>query len=185
MNMELLNTPDRRNGILPEIIDFFKQEHGEDGWRGPTERFLRRFAGCEFIPPSHDALAMIDRDEQIVHQLGVDDSVDRRLELLREHRISYRHMQQIYMCVRGRILQPPTCSSRAVAVREAAGHMRRYPKLASEIASIYSLSAPEFGKALDLTPGREGRTAEKAAAKSKAGAAPTPKVRKKRNRRRT
>lgn len=170
MNLDLLSTPARRNSILPELVSFFQTECGDD-WRNKTEKFIKRFAGCEFTVPGHEAIVEVDRDDKIIKHLAVDDSVAHRLELLREHKITYGYMQQIYACAMGKQLPPPPVHTRAAAVKEAAEWMRRMPAQAAEITGIYSLTAPEFAEARELIPGRRARELSLRAVEKKAAKA--------------
>lgn len=146
---ELLELPERKHTIGPELIRFFRSECGDD-WSRLLHAFLRAFAGTSFEVPGHDFLEKLRADETIIHALRLDDSVDMRLKLLADHDVSYSHMQRVWQLADGKMLQPPPMRGRESASTAAAILIRRHPKLEQDILTMFNLSARERVQTVEM-----------------------------------
>jgi hypothetical protein len=147
---ELLNIPERRSTNVPELLAFFREI--DDGRATDlTLRFIRSFAGTAFTMPGVEFLHGLQRDEQIFKSLQTDVSAENRVALLREHRIDYATMENIYRVCSEKNLEPPLCAGgRAQAVEEAAQWISKYKSLASDVVAMYALTAPERTRAMGI-----------------------------------
>lgn len=147
MRSELLQTPERRSTIMPELIDFFRETGGQ-GWFQQLESFLKRFAGTEnYQIPSPTFLAEISRDESIVRELHRNAGVDNRIKLMRQHKIGYRYMQTIWQACNGGDLPTPV-GRRSDLIEQARAWCRRYPAMRNDIIDLYALRANEAAQAM-------------------------------------
>lgn len=170
MRLELLDMPSRRNSILPELKGFFEQT-GDPQWQLQFERFLRTFAGTEFVVPPPQTLEDIRRDERIISQLKSDQSVEGRLRILRDFRIvkkkdtdiqiSHQYLCTLWSVCEGRELEPPPARSREDAIQQAIEWSDKFPSLKNDIMMMFAISAHER-PALD---GRKRKKKKKHAAK--------------------
>lgn len=154
MRVELLDIPDRRQSTLIEVIRFFRAEGL--GWEKRLERFLQTFAGVEFVVPGLDFLRELERDEKIVQALEKDCSVGARIAILAKHKLRYQYLADLWSVCHQRPLDPPAPpGGRPAAIREAGQFMQRHPRLASDIASMYALTAKERADAAALHGARK------------------------------
>jgi len=143
---ELLKVPSRRFSNMPELVGFFQLNAG-DGWEALLERFLKTFTGTSITVPGPAYLAELREDEKIVRRLQADQcAAETRIMLLEKYRprLTYQHMQEIYVCGEGRLMQPPLVpggrhSTLARATELAAAH----PKIAGEIFQMFQITAHE------------------------------------------
>ncbi len=90
--------------------------------------------------PGPEALKELARDEEIVNNLSVNDSLENRVRLLRTHAISYGYMQRIFQVCEDAELGMPPHASREDAITQAAHWMRKCPAQAADIATMFALT---------------------------------------------
>jgi len=142
MNTDLLQIPERRWTLLPELVEFFITSP-EGGGKSELERFIKAFAGMQFVCPGTHVLSDIARDEEIVAALNRDDSVESRINLLRQHNISYAYMQNIWSICEASELGSPPHNGRKDAIDQAGHWTRKYSAQATDIAKMFNLTPHE------------------------------------------
>lgn len=150
MLLELLNTPERRATILPELVKFFRKRGGDE-WRNMAEAFCRTFSGMQFTMPGPEYFVLLDRDAKIVEQLKANLSAESRLAILRANRINYSYLTNLWFAAMDRPLAPPTTTNKQEAIELAGALIAKYPLATTDIIIMFGLDANERALAVEAS----------------------------------
>lgn len=148
MLLELLDTPERRETILPEIVRFFRKQCGED-WRKVAEAFCTNFAAMEFKVPGPEFFVAINRDTEIVRAIERDNSPENRLEILRRHSLTYTYLMNLWLAAKDRSMPTARAPTDAETINKAATLIRCFPSHVTDIVMMMALTATERASAHD------------------------------------
>lgn len=154
---KLLQTPERRGTIAPEIIEFFAT-HDEGG--DMLEKFILAFAGTSFTMPDHSFFARLNRDKELIRAVKRDGRPKAVIAAITSAGVSYAYLQNLWIAVEGRMLQGPEIhGGRAVAIEAAKDLLLEHPTATNDIVSIYTLNARERAECmLKVSAARAGNT---------------------------
>lgn len=148
MLLELLETPERRETILPEVVRFFREQCGE-GWRAVAEQFCKRFSGMEFKVPGPEFFVTINRDTEIIRALERDDTPENRLDMVRRHNITYTYLMNIWLAAKDRSMPSARAPTDSETIVRAATLIRQFQSHVTDIVMMMALTATERAAAHD------------------------------------
>lgn len=156
MRTELLEIPERRATVLPELAAFFTQ-HGQTPGRQMLAEFVRVFSGTELNVPGPEVLRLVERDESIIDALEKDCSVQAQVDLMVTHGVHYQYMATIWSLCTGRRLEPAgTSCTAAERIAQAADLAMKHPKILNDVVSLFAMSAKERAELQRVVDHRRG-----------------------------
>lgn len=102
----LLESPDRRESILPELVRFFSGNIEE------VLRFAQTFHGCvEMRAPTPKMVDDLLRDERIADRISANMDNDARVDVCRTYQVRPRHLMELCLIVHSREMHNPAKSA--------------------------------------------------------------------------
>jgi hypothetical protein len=143
LHKRLLETPDRRESITPELVRFFKDAPEE------LVRFCRSFCGCvEIKVPDPKEIKKLERDVEIARLLKATVRClagnEQRVLICKRYGVTYRHLREVFLAAYRREMHSPYgTDSPESKRREAQRLVAKYPGQERVISEMLGLSYQE------------------------------------------